>query len=51
MGAMIVVFLSELISTVQNYLAPWEITTRIYRDLNKKPDMKNLARQLQYEGK
>lgn len=36
-------FLSGLISTVQNYLAVWEITTRSYRDLNKKPVMKNIA--------
>ena len=44
-------FLSELISTVQNYPSVWEITTRSYQDLNKKPVMKNIALQLQYEEK
>ena len=30
-------FLLELVSTVQNYPAVWNITTRSYRDLNTKP--------------
>ena len=44
-------FLSELISTVQNYPSVMEITTRSFQDLNKKPVMKNIALQLQYEEK
>ena len=32
-------FLSELISTVQNYPTVWDITTRSYQDLHKKPVM------------
>ena len=44
-------FLSELISTVQNYPSVMEITTRNFQDLNKKPVMKNIALQLQYEEK
>ena len=44
-------FLSELILTVQNYPSVWEITTRSYQDLNKKPVMKNIALQLQHEEK
>ena len=44
-------FLSELISTVQNYPSVWEIKTSSYQDLNKKPVMKNIALQLQHEEK
>ena len=44
-------FLSELISTVQNYPSVMEITTRSFQDLNKKPVMKNIALKLQYEEK
>ena len=45
-------FLSELISTVQNYPAVWDITTRSYRDLHKKNQAwKNIASQLRCEGK
>ena len=44
-------FLSELISTVQNYPSVMEITIRSFQDLNKKPVMKNIALQLQYEEK
>ena len=44
-------FLSELISTVQNYPVVWDIPTRSYQNLHKNQSWKNIALQLRCEGK